>query len=542
MIALSSMADTKGTTKVFGIGSGKGGVGKSTMSVNLGLSAARKGLKTALIDMDPLSNLAVVLDISQSTIDAMPDDLQSRSLRSYRINAAPRLDLLFPRVKTKKGQAKALRQRVFETFYTQLLKEYDCLILDLPAGIQNEENLFILPFLHNLVLVVNPEPTSHVSAGGYIRAALEINSAIHFFIWHNRFDPSSTDPSFNARDVAGNYNRFVPPELQVTQEEQKQIQPVAWIPPDRVLNLLFSEPNYEEQVLAKLEEVVVLLLEIWTKEPKVVDFPGLPLLYRRGIRYALMYTGEKPSAEIVQDYLTQLLGSSSLLVSDTFLQLLDRYRQKMVNDPRRKRLFKIRTLLLRLKDEPSTQNRTRIRRGIQEASYELLGLMTGQMDSEMETNTGGLLLYYVTVLKLLSHPAVVGLLGKLIPTKDVYGQKSRNRNRQIRSLIENDSAIARALQEAVTRLEPIVEKQLLTTAKREALGPLLFVQKEESGPRFYREAYEKLTFRVVHDFMYSGLGVSSGLLGSSSGREIDRGLEELLKLVPSVEPPAKIDS
>ena len=39
-------------TRVIGIGSGKGGVGKSTLSANIALGLAKKGFKTGLLDAD----------------------------------------------------------------------------------------------------------------------------------------------------------------------------------------------------------------------------------------------------------------------------------------------------------------------------------------------------------------------------------------------------------------------------------------------------------------------------------------------------------
>ncbi|MFO7849534.1 MAG: ParA family protein, partial [Spirochaetia bacterium] len=40
------------------VASGKGGVGKTTTVTNLGIYAARKGMRVAIIDADPLSDIA----------------------------------------------------------------------------------------------------------------------------------------------------------------------------------------------------------------------------------------------------------------------------------------------------------------------------------------------------------------------------------------------------------------------------------------------------------------------------------------------------
>ena len=46
------MSESKSTTRVIGIASGKGGVGKTTVAVNLALALSAKGLRVGLLDAD----------------------------------------------------------------------------------------------------------------------------------------------------------------------------------------------------------------------------------------------------------------------------------------------------------------------------------------------------------------------------------------------------------------------------------------------------------------------------------------------------------
>ena len=66
-------------TKVISIANQKGGVGKTTCSINLGGALAERGYRVLCIDMDPQANLTVGLgislsDVRQSMADVLSDD------------------------------------------------------------------------------------------------------------------------------------------------------------------------------------------------------------------------------------------------------------------------------------------------------------------------------------------------------------------------------------------------------------------------------------------------------------------------------------
>jgi chromosome partitioning protein len=66
-------------TKVISIANQKGGVGKTTCSINLGGALAERGYRVLCVDMDPQANLTVGLgislsDVHQSMADVLSDD------------------------------------------------------------------------------------------------------------------------------------------------------------------------------------------------------------------------------------------------------------------------------------------------------------------------------------------------------------------------------------------------------------------------------------------------------------------------------------
>ena len=60
--------------RVIAITSGKGGVGKTTFSANLGVGLSRRGKKTVLVDMDMgLRNVDVILGMETAVVNHLGD-------------------------------------------------------------------------------------------------------------------------------------------------------------------------------------------------------------------------------------------------------------------------------------------------------------------------------------------------------------------------------------------------------------------------------------------------------------------------------------
>ena len=69
--------------KVFGTVSGKGGVGKSTVSVGLGMSFANQGKKVLLVDMDEgLRCLDLLLGVDRIAVFDLADVLKGKEIES----------------------------------------------------------------------------------------------------------------------------------------------------------------------------------------------------------------------------------------------------------------------------------------------------------------------------------------------------------------------------------------------------------------------------------------------------------------------------
>ena len=123
--------------KVVTITSGKGGVGKTTTTANLGTALAILGKKVAVVDADiGLRNLDVVLGLENRIVYDLVDVVEGRArLRQALIKDKRFPDLcLLPAAQTRDKNAVNPAQMADLT--AQLAQDFDFVIVDSPAGIE----------------------------------------------------------------------------------------------------------------------------------------------------------------------------------------------------------------------------------------------------------------------------------------------------------------------------------------------------------------------------------------------------------------------
>lgn len=124
-------------SEVIVVTSGKGGVGKTTTTANIGAGLAKSGKKVVIIDTDlGLRNLDVVLGLENVIVYNLVDVIEGKCRLKQALIRDRRFDNLYliPSAQTKDktaispGQMKKLTQ--------ELKEEFDYIILDCPAGIE----------------------------------------------------------------------------------------------------------------------------------------------------------------------------------------------------------------------------------------------------------------------------------------------------------------------------------------------------------------------------------------------------------------------
>ena len=149
---------------LIGVASGKGGVGKTTFSVNLALELAKKSVKTVLVDADMgLANAQLHLGIraTRNISDYLLNDL---TLSEVITTVEPNLDFI-PGASGSRTIANLPAAAIVAM--TERLKEVDseAIIIDIAAGI-SDQILSILHLCDSKLIVMTDEPTSIADAYG----------------------------------------------------------------------------------------------------------------------------------------------------------------------------------------------------------------------------------------------------------------------------------------------------------------------------------------------------------------------------------------
>ena len=123
--------------KVFVITSGKGGVGKTTTTANLGVGLATRGKRTLLIDADiGLRNLDVVMGLENRIVYDLIDDIEGKCRMKQAFIKDKRCENLYLLPAAQTRDKDAISPEQMKVLIDALKEDFDYIIIDCPAGIE----------------------------------------------------------------------------------------------------------------------------------------------------------------------------------------------------------------------------------------------------------------------------------------------------------------------------------------------------------------------------------------------------------------------
>ena len=583
-------------SRAIAVTSGKGGVGKTSTAVNLALHFSMEGRRTALLDLDPLADVTAFLDMTsaESALDAASLS-EDRDIGSYTLPAFGNLDILFPALKLQadgdggaarggdggaaRGQvagaeagtgeregfestglsrsgvavASALvRRLIAERYRDELIERYDVLVMDLPAGSEEETNLAFADLAGHILLVTNPEPTAHMSAGGWLRSLFESRGPREVLVWHNRFSGGGPD-GFNPRDIVRNYNNNSPPEARISDEQASYVRDLAFVPEDPALNMLRTSVP---------DAVVISLRSMRSLCAQIADERARGLLAEHGMKEALRgftvevlardHARDEASEELVTevellavDALGARMGArvsnlSSFMRRDSSLSLLGAEKRARVaraievvraddlwQDAQRARQRLATAIEKRVEQsrafasiasEPVEQ----ALRLADDSVRSLLVTIGADATGDIRRNAQ-VLLFYLAFFKLVRHSKVLERIRRTLPKRTRRGRSYRDRYRQIRYLVAGDESYRKQYVNLVRSLFPVLTRQIAALSRTIGNNGLLI----RRNGTVERRAYLTLFSNALHDCLFSGLGIITGFKYREASRAFSDAAAEL---------------
>lgn len=178
MLKDSRMSTEKSKTRVVTITSGKGGVGKTTFTVNLAVALSKRGFRVLIIDADfGLSNVNIILGVSP---EYNLYHLISGEKTIHEIIAEGPEGVRLISGGSGISKLMNLDSKQVEIYISQLMKledVADIILFDTGAGINDNIIKFILSS-NEVILITTPEPTALMDAYALTKTVSNVDKNI----------------------------------------------------------------------------------------------------------------------------------------------------------------------------------------------------------------------------------------------------------------------------------------------------------------------------------------------------------------------------
>jgi flagellar biosynthesis protein FlhG len=185
IISKSAKVKNKKECQILAITSGKGGVGKSTISVNTAILLQKMRKKVLLIDADlHLGNVDLMLGLrlKHTLTDFLEND---KSLEDIIVKGPGDVDVLpaaSASLKLINTEEKTLR--TLANNFSKLDHDYDIILIDTGAGISKTVISFLLG-ADKIIVIISPDPSSIADAYAVIKVVKSLNLEIPMVVVPN---------------------------------------------------------------------------------------------------------------------------------------------------------------------------------------------------------------------------------------------------------------------------------------------------------------------------------------------------------------------
>ncbi len=207
--------------RIIVVTSGKGGVGKTTTTANLGAALARLGKKVALVDADfGLRNLDLLLGLEQRIVYTALDVLSGDCSIEKALVKDKRLPNLVLLPAAQNRSKDAINAEQMQSLIDQLKPTFDYILIDCPAGIEMGFRNAVAP-AHEALIVTTPE-MSAVRDADRVIGLLEAESIGGIRLIINRLRPEmiQLNQMINVEDIL---DLLAVPLIGVVPDDQKII-------------------------------------------------------------------------------------------------------------------------------------------------------------------------------------------------------------------------------------------------------------------------------------------------------------------------------
>jgi flagellar biosynthesis protein FlhG len=207
----SAKASSPVPRRAIAVSGGKGGVGKSTIALNLAIAYSQLGARTLMVDTDlGMADLNLLLGVApdKSILDALSGTpIDEVLIEAHGINLLPALNGSY----LLSTIGPTAQRRVIE-LVNSLAERFDTLVVDVAAGIGQAQTTFASATA-DAIVVVNPEPLSMADAYACLKTLATQQNVQHAYVLPNRVTSRAQANELTAR-LGALVNRFL--DLEIT--------------------------------------------------------------------------------------------------------------------------------------------------------------------------------------------------------------------------------------------------------------------------------------------------------------------------------------